>query len=323
MKTVKDYIAIAESAIRNLDYSNSQPSNLYAPIEYALRGGGKRLRPVLLLAVADALGANPDNLKNAAVAIELFHNFTLIHDDIMDHADTRHGKPAVHVKWGDATAILSGDLMLTLSGIFLSDNSSLDSKTTLDLIRSLNMSAVQVYRGQQFDLDFENNPCVSVEDYMLMTGLKTSALIGGACHLGAICAGAGADANTRNHFYEYGYELGNAFQLQDDLLDTFGDETTFGKKIGGDIENDKKTWLYILAMKEAPEQMAEAKKLTGNEKIAAVRAVYESLDLRNRCEKLIENHITEAIKQLDRLPIDTEATGFFTDFALSLVGRKA
>lgn len=321
MKTVKDYAAMAEAAIRSLDYSNSRPSNLFDPIEYALKGGGKRLRPVLLLAVADALGANPDNFKNAAVAIEMFHNFTLIHDDIMDHADTRHGKPAVHAKWGEATAILSGDLMLTLSNIFLSDNNSLDPKITLDLIRSFSMSAVKVYRGQQFDLDFENNPCVSVEDYMLMTGLKTSALIGGACHLGAICAGA--DAHTRNHFYEYGYALGNAFQLQDDLLDTFGDETSFGKKIGGDIENDKKTWLYIMAMKESPERMDEAKELTGEEKIAAVRAVYESLDLRKRCEKLIEHHTNGAIKQLDKLQIDAEATEFFTNFALSLVGRKA
>lgn len=321
MKTAKEYAAIADNAIRNLDYSNSRPRNLYAPIEYALKSGGKRLRPTLMLAVTDALGADSSKFINAAIAIEMFHNFTLVHDDIMDHADTRHGIPSVHAKWGEATAILSGDLMLTISNILISDNKKLDSNTIIGLLNSFNTTAVKVYRGQQFDIDFESKPNVSVDDYMLMIGLKTAALLGGACHLGAICAGA--DAHTRNRFYEYGYALGTAFQLQDDLLDTFGDEAVFGKKIGGDIENDKKTWLYIMAMNEANERMNEAMKLTGKEKFEAVRAVYESLDLRNRCEKLIDKFTNSAIRQLNELPIDADAKQFFTDFALSLVGRKA
>lgn len=319
MKTIKEYFRITDSTVRNTNYSNCRPTNIYAPITYALNSGGKRLRPILMLAVIDALGKNPEHYLNAAVAIEMFHNFTLIHDDIMDHAETRHGKPAVHVKWGEATAILSGDLMQSIAVMMISDTIKNDAKASLDLVNSFNTTAVKVFRGQQYDLDFETRDKVSVDDYMLMIGLKTSALIGGACHLGAICADA--DNFTRNQFYEYGYSLGIAFQLQDDLLDTFGDETTFGKRIGGDIENDKKTWLNIMATNEAPERMAEAMKLSGAAKIAAVREIYESLDLRNRCEMLINEYITEAINALDGLPIDNEASAFFSDFAHSLVGR--
>lgn len=320
MKTTNEYFRITDSTVRNTNYSNCRPSNLYDPIVYALNSGGKRLRPILLLAVIDALGKNPENYLNAAVAIEMFHNFTLVHDDIMDNAETRHGKPAVHVKWGEATAILAGDLMQSIAGIMISDTIKHDAKASLDLINSFNMTAVKVFRGQQYDLDFETQGDVSVDDYMLMIGLKTSALIGGACHLGAICANA--DSRTRNQFYEYGYSLGNAFQLQDDLLDTFGDENTFGKRIGGDIENDKKTWLYIMASNEAPERMAEAIKLTGSAKIVAVREIYESLDLRRRCEDLINEYTAAAINALEGLPIDNDAMAFFSDFAYSLVGRS-
>ena len=320
MKSFKEYSKIVNEIIEGLDYSNSRPSNLYEPITYALKGGGKHLRPILLLAFADAFGADISTLNNVAVAIEMFHNFTLVHDDIMDNSDTRHGKPAVWKLWGVPTAVLAGDMMLTVSDILITSPSYMSDAMKLEMLSAFHLTAVKVYRGQQYDIDFDSSDKdVLIDDYLMMIGLKTSALLGGACHLGAVAAQASGKSKTLA--YEYGYQLGMAFQLQDDLLDTFGDPDTFGKPIGGDILNDKKTWLYITAKQEAPERMVEALKLNGQAKIDAVRAIYQDLDLPARCQERINYYTNKAIGYAKDSDMKPEAVEFFTNLATSLIGR--
>ena len=212
------------------------------PVRYTLQAGGKRIRPVLTLAVADAISPDGRHLAvNQAAAIELFHNFTLLHDDVMDRADMRRGRPTVHRQWNEATAILSGDAMLTLAGITMMKGC--DQARLRPVMRMFNRTAMEIYEGQQHDMDFESRTDVTVGEYMEMIRLKTSVLLGCACALGAIITGA--DETVTDAFYGYGESLGLAFQLRDDYLDTYGDPATFGKQIGGDIACDKKTWLLI------------------------------------------------------------------------------
>lgn len=320
MKTLEEYIKFVDDIVVNLDYSKCRPASLFVPIAYTLKGGGKRMRPMLFAAFADALGGDITHLKGTISAIEMFHNFTLIHDDIMDKSSFRHGRPTVWKKWGESTAILAGDTMLSIANTLVGDKKYLPQDIQADLYSSFNITAVKVYRGQQYDMDYDSLDNVTVEEYTMMIGLKTAALIGAACHMGVIAAGG--DNESRNAAYEYGYKLGLAFQLQDDLLDTFGDQTTFGKPIGGDIVNNKKTWLNIMATTEAPERMAEASKLEGEDKIKAVSAIYSDLNLPSRCNQLIDCYLSQAIEHLGKVKISDEAEKFFIDFAQKLAGRK-
>ena len=227
MKTVSQYAQMIETSISALPL-DKEPSGLYAPIRYALEAGGKRLRPVLTLSVADALCGNPDRAISQAIGIEMFHNFTLLHDDVMDKADVRRGRPTVHRKYSESTAILSGDAMLTLaSGLIMKDYA--DNKLRI-LLNLFNKTAMEIYEGQQYDMDFENRNDVTVDEYMEMIRLKTSVLLGCACEMGAVMADA--DTATCRAFYGYGEKLGLSFQLKDDWLDTYGDPETFGKSIG-------------------------------------------------------------------------------------------
>lgn len=319
MKTAKEYVDIINNEIAAINAAKREPESLYAPIVYAMEGGGKRIRPMLALAVADALGGDYTKYVHAALAVEGFHNFTLLHDDIMDRADTRHGRPSVYRKYGEAAAILSGDAMLTLAGMLLTDNPQFDAETKVRLNDTFNARAMEVYFGQAFDMDFESRNDVTIEEYNLMIGYKTAALIAGSCQIGAICAGANEDVTKA--FFSYGDNLGMAFQLQDDLLDTFGDPKTFGKPVGGDILNDKKTWLRITAQAEAPEEMGNATLLSGNNKIETVRNIYLKLNLPERCDTLINQYTANAIKSLDNTGINAEARQFFVDFANSLIHR--
>ncbi len=320
MKTLEEYVNFVNDIVEKLDYSNCRPANLFAPITYSLQGGGKRIRPVLFAAFADALGADITHLRGTITALEMFHNFTLIHDDIMDKSNFRHGRPTVWKKWGEATAILAGDTMLSIANTLVGDRKYLPADIQAAIYSSFNITAVKVYRGQQFDMDFDSLDNVTVDEYTVMIGLKTAALIGAACHIGALAAGAGND--SQNGAYEYGFNLGMAFQLQDDLLDTFGDQATFGKPIGGDIVNNKKTWLNIIATAEAPERMAEAMKLQGEEKIDAVRAIYTDLDLPARCNKLIDSYLEQSLKYLGDVKMSDDDARFFIDFAHKLAGRQ-
>lgn len=306
-----------EQAIASVDY-NQGPEGLFLPVKYTLEGGGKRLRPTLLLASCAALGGKPEDAINQAVGIEMFHNFTLLHDDVMDNAEVRRGRPTVHRRWNESVAILSGDAMLTLATQLMMKGTGEKLREVLDLFNTV---AMEVYGGQQLDMEFEDRNDVIVEEYIEMIRLKTSVLLAGACKLGAIMAGANAaDADA---MYLYGERLGLAFQLQDDNLDTYGDPALFGKEIGGDIVNEKKTWLWINAMNRAPEQLRAIldRKLTDYLKIEEVRALYTSLGLKEEAATLIERYAEEAVAAIKNVTMAPVARDFFTALALKSAAR--
>ena len=318
MKEYNEYLQIVTDAISNLRLPG-QPSGLYDPIRYTLNCGGKRLRPVLALAACEAFGKEAMTAIHQAIAIEMFHNFTLLHD-VMDKAEVRRGRPTVHVKWNEETAILSGDAMLTTANMLLAVKCGERLPQALELF---NGTAMNIYEGQQYDMDFESRTDVTVEEYMEMIRLKTSVLLGCACGMGALMADAPFETQVR--FFDFGVNLGLAFQLQDDYLDTYGDPETFGKSIGGDILNDKKTWLLIMAMNE--DKSGRIKSMLGTtddpeSKIKAVRSIYDELDLPQRIHELISAYIDTAIKCLDHLELAPEARSFFMDLALKSATRN-
>ncbi|WP_286085337.1 polyprenyl synthetase family protein [Duncaniella freteri] len=319
MKEYNEYLQIVTDAISNLRLPG-QPSGLYDPIRYTLNCGGKRLRPVLALAACEAFGKEAMTAIHQAIAIEMFHNFTLLHDDVMDKAEVRRGRPTVHVKWNEETAILSGDAMLTTANMLLAVKCGERLPQALELF---NGTAMNIYEGQQYDMDFESRTDVTVEEYMEMIRLKTSVLLGCACGMGALMADAPFETQVR--FFDFGVNLGLAFQLQDDYLDTYGDPETFGKSIGRDILNDKKTWLLIMAMNE--DKSGRIKSMLGTtddpeSKIKAVRSIYDELDLPQRIHELISAYIDTAIKCLDHLELAPEARSFFMDLALKSATRN-
>lgn len=310
--TLSSFSSLVENAIAELQYPTVAPK-LFDPIRYTLESGGKRLRPVLTLATYAALAkADPKAAINQAVAIELFHNFTLLHDDVMDSADIRRGRPTVHRKWGENTAILSGDAMLTfaMQQLVKGAGDKLD-----ELSDSFNATAMEIYEGQQLDMEFEKRSDVTIDEYLFMIGLKTSVLLGCACRLGAIMANA--DKATADAFFNYGYALGMAFQLRDDWLDTFGDPALFGKEIGGDIINHKKTWLLISALQAEPDNLQAIlnEDLEPQETIAQVKALYIRHKLGDKCQELAIKYTAEAKHCLDSIEIDVEARRFYTELA--------
>lgn len=313
MLTTHQYLTIIEQAVASIRYPK-QPDGLYAPIRYTLEGGGKRLRPMLTLASCQAFGADPEAALNQAVGIEMFHNFTLLHDDVMDRADMRRGRATVHVRWNDSTAILSGDAMLTLAGILVVRDCP--AQRLNDITSLFNRTAMEIYEGQQYDMDFEQRTDVTVAEYMEMIRLKTSVLLGCACRMGAIMADAEID--DQKAIYRYGEKLGLAFQLRDDFLDTYGDPIVFGKEIGGDILNDKKTWLLITALAEDTTGVLLSEishPSLRDEKIARVRAVYDRLDLAARCNALVDTYVSDAIAELGNTSMSHSAKTFFTEIA--------
>lgn len=310
LNQLSDYI---NHHISQISYPND-PAGLYQPIEYTLQGGGKRLRPVLALAACVSSGGEIGSALPQAIGIEIFHNFTLLHDDVMDKATTRRGKMTVHLKWDDSTAILSGDAMLTLATQYISD---LKNPCILPGVLGLfNKTAMEIYEGQQYDMDFESRDDVTIDEYMKMITLKTSVLLGCACKLGAIVGGA--SKGEQQLFYDFGLKLGLAFQLQDDYLDTYGDPDVFGKKIGGDILNEKKTWLLISALES--DRATDVRALLGGkvsdeEKISRMRDIYNDLKLPEKCRTLICDYINEAVSAIDALAIPTDAREFFITLA--------
>ena len=318
MLTVDQYSELIEKELASLTYPKVAPG-LYEPIRYTLDGGGKRLRPVLLMAAAEAFGGKAQEVMPQALGIEMFHNFTLLHDDVMDNADVRRGRPTVHRRWNSSAAILSGDAMLTMASVLMGKGDDSALASTLELF---NTTAMEIYQGQQLDMEFEDRTDVSVDEYMEMIRLKTSVLLACACAIGALRAGAlraGCEA-----MYRYGERLGLAFQLQDDYLDTYGDPTLFGKEIGGDIINEKKTWLWITAMAERPEDMKKvlAKKLTDYLKVREITAIYDELDRPARTHTLIERYAAEAVEALGEAGLQPAALNFFTGIAQKSVNRS-
>lgn len=320
MKPFQTYLDAVNQAIAAIPYP-AEPDQLYAPIAYHMALGGKRIRPVLVLMACDALGGDAAGALDAALGIEMFHNFTLLHDDVMDNADVRRGKPTVHRKWSSNTAILSGDTMLTLATQFIARTGN---SAVMDLF---NKTAIEIYEGQQWDMDFEDRNDVTVEEYINMIRLKTSVLLGCALKTGALLAeGAEVDCEA---LYEAGVNMGLAFQLQDDLLDVWGDPMTFGKEIGGDIMNNKKTFLLINAMQLAKGDDADELRhwlndpyATRVEKVAAVTALYERLGVRQLAQEAIADYNARAIEAFNRVKISDEDKQAFVDLANSLAGRN-
>lgn len=328
MLTLDEYRQMAEQAIGAIAYPKGV-ENLYEPIAYTMQGGGKRVRPTLTLLACDALGGKATDAVLPAVGLELFHNFTLLHDDVMDKADVRRGRPTVHRRWGDNTAILCGDTMLTMASQYVSrvDPAILPAVTDL-----FNQTAIEVYEGQQLDMDYEKLNNVTVDDYMRMIRLKTSVLLGCACKLGALVAHA--DEQEANKLYDMGVNLGLAFQLQDDVLDVWGDAETFGKEIGGDIMNNKKTYLVVSAFEmaqkgEASEEVTDALRrwftdeyAIKQQKVPAVTALFEQLGLREKAEKAISEYDRKAVHALQQVQMSNEGRQAFHALIQSLVGRK-
>lgn len=295
-------------AIESLDWKK-EPRGLYEPIAYALAAGGKRLRPTLTLIAAQCVGKGlEDEVLPAALALEVFHNFTLLHDDVMDRAEVRRGQPTVHVKWNDNTAILSGDQMLIEAYKLLQN---VPSDKLPQVLRLFNEMATGVCEGQQYDMEFEHLSQVSVADYMMMIEKKTSVLLAYAMKIGGYIAGA--TPAQQEALYQYGLHIGLAFQIQDDILDVYGDPKTFGKAIGGDILCNKKTLMLLTALETAsPEDKAELQQwLTVTdrdaEKIAAVTAIYTRSGVRDACEAVMEQETATALEQLDKLPQNAAA----------------
>lgn len=313
--------------IARLDW-NKEPKGLYEPIEYVLASGGKRLRPTLAVVAAQTvinggLINSMDDVLPAALALEVFHNFTLVHDDVMDGATVRRGQETVHVKWNDNTAILSGDQMLIEAYKLLS---KVPAPKLPQVLNWFNEMATGVCEGQQMDMDFEHMSQVSIDDYMKMIELKTSVLLAYAMRIGGYIAGA--NPAQQEALYQFGLHIGLAFQIQDDILDVYGNPKTFGKAIGGDICANKKTALLITAMELADAEtkaellqwmMSIEKK---EEKIAAVTELYNRLNVRESCEVIMEQQTSLALAQLDLLP-QNEATESLRVMAEHLVTRNS
>ncbi|MBO7501587.1 MAG: polyprenyl synthetase family protein [Paludibacteraceae bacterium] len=290
-------------AIAQLDWQK-EPRGLYEPIAYTLASGGKRLRPTLALLGTELFGGKEEEVLPAALALEVFHNFTLLHDDVMDRADVRRGRATVHVKWNDNTAILSGDQMMIEAYKLLGQ---VKEDKLPQVLRWFNQMATEICEGQQYDVDYESREDVRMAEYTEMIRLKTSVLLGNALQTGAYIAGA--DQESTAHLYNYGIHLGLAFQIQDDLLDVYGDEKTFGKAIGGDILCGKKSFMLLTALHTADAQTKEELKYwlarrdaEPKEKIRAVTALYDRLDVRSEAEKAIREHTDAAINELSYLP---------------------
>lgn len=302
-----------------------EPMELYEPLDYIMSLGGKRLRPLTLLMVAEMFDGDAKKALPAAYAIELFHNFSLIHDDVMDDASLRRGKTTVHEKWDLNTAILSGDAMLIYSYRYL--NEACDGSNAMAVNRIFSDTAIKVCEGQQMDVNFESMSAVSQADYIDMIYKKTGALIEGAMMIGATLAGAASEHVTQ--IGQFAHDIGISFQLQDDILDAFGTSAAVGKRIGGDIIQNKKTILYILAMrnasasqKEGLSQLFSNDVLDDQEKIDQVMEIFRSLNVESDAAKIRDDYHQSALKVLDTIDISEERKADLKDFVNQLLKRK-
>ena len=312
--------------ILKLDWDR-EPYGLYKPIEYTLAAGGKRVRPQLAMIACELFGGKAEEIAPAAMALEVFHNFTLLHDDVMDKADVRRGRPTVHVKWNENTAILSGDQMLIEAYKLLS---GVPADKLPKVLQLFNKMATEICEGQQYDVDFESQEQVTIDDYLKMIRLKTSVLLANALQTGAYIAGA--DEQAQEALYQFGINIGLAFQIQDDILDVWGDPATFGKAIGGDISCNKKTFVYLEAIRRLGNEAIslEARELKhwysqvledNTEKIAAVKEIFERLGVRPLCELVVDDYTNKALELLNTLP-QNAATEQLRQLANKLTTRK-
>ena len=306
-----------EEALHAHNLASLQPSGLYEPIDYFMNLGGKRLRPVVCLAAAEQCGAPLNQAMGAALAIEWFHNFSLVHDDIMDKAPLRRGQPTLHERNGLAAGVLCGDRMLVQAYMFLSKS---PESALPNLLNRFNQTAAEVCDGQQMDMDFEQRSRVSPKEYIEMIRLKTAVLLGFALEAGALCAGW--STQQAEPLYRFGEQLGIAFQIKDDWLDAFGDAKQTGKQAGGDVLARKKTWLWIRAQQQAGERLAEVDALADAERVKRSLDLFRELDLPARSMELALHHKKNALDSLAGLPQGTGKTQFFQEFASYLLGRE-
>jgi len=304
MKTFDEITQIVSSALEQFDL-RKEPFGLYEPIAYVLSLGGKRIRPALTLMSCHLFTDDYSLAIKPALGIEVFHNFTLLHDDIMDRADIRRGRPTVHKKWDDNTAILSGDVMQISAYQLIAETPEKYLKPVLDLF---SCTAIEICEGQQYDVEFENRKQVDAEEYLEMIRLKTAVLLGCALKTGAIIGGAGEE--DAQNLYDFGINIGLAFQLKDDLLDVYGNELTFGKKIGGDILCNKKTYLLIHALQLAKDQIKHElnywltiNNQEDNQKIQAVTSIYNQLGVKRICEEKMSFFYDSAIANLEKVSL--------------------
>jgi geranylgeranyl diphosphate synthase type II len=301
----------------------AEPKNLYEPVSYILDLGGKRLRPVLTLMTAELFGGSSDDAMDAALAVEMFHNFSLVHDDIMDDAPLRRGKTTVHEKWDVNTGILSGDAMLILAYQFFE---SYPAETYKKLTRLFSKTAIEVCEGQQYDVDFETRDDVTIPEYIKMIEYKTSVLVAAAMEMGAIVAGA-SEQDCRA-MYQFGRNLGIAFQLQDDYLDAFGDPKTFGKQVGGDILENKKTFLYLKSLENGAKEDKESllhlysiQPEDGSTKVETVKTIFEESGAVKATKMEIEAYTRKAFQVLDSLQLPESKKQLLRAFGENLMQR--
>ena len=323
MKNLKELQMLINEAVNTLPIPG-YPAALYEPISYILTLGGKRMRPALLLLACDLFGGDVDSAICPALAIEVFHNFTLMHDDIMDNAPLRRGKITVHERWNKNVGILSGDVMLVHAYQLMMQVKEHLLRTVLDIF---NETAVGVCEGQQVDMEFEQRHNVSIDEYLTMIRLKTAVLLGGALKIGALIGGA--DIKDAELIYSFGENLGIAFQLQDDILDVYGDPEKFGKQVGGDIISNKKTFLLIKALELANEiQLNELtnwinlKQFDNTEKVEAITTIYSKLNIRDYSESAMQTYAGKAFEALDAINLAENHKQYLRDFADGLFVRE-
>ena len=324
MRSLTDLQKLIETGMNNFELSG-RPSELYDPIRYMIQIGGKRLRPALVLMSHELFGGDPEKVLQPALGIEIFHNFTLLHDDIMDKAPLRRSKPTVHEKWNTDIAILSGDTMFVQACQFMMN---VDATFVSPVLSLFLKTAIEVCEGQQLDMNFERQENVSHEEYIEMIGLKTAVLLGCSLSIGAICANA--SKNDIDHIYQFGKKLGIAFQLHDDILDVYANADKFGKQIGGDIIANKKTFLFISTLEQAKQdQLAEFKRWISmkefnvEEKVKAVITIFDSLNIRLQAEQKMNEFFSDAMQHLEQINVPAEKKQLLIEFAEKLMVRES
>ena len=322
MQTFSEIENLVFSEIQKIDWKK-QPAGLYEPMKYMMSLGGKHIRPILTLMACNIFSDDIKIALKPALGIEIFHNFTLLHDDIMDNADIRRGNPSVHKKWNINTAILSGDAMQTIAYQYISQT---PEKFLTEVLQIFSQTSLEICEGQQLDMDFESRETVTEAEYLEMIRLKTAVLLACALKTGAILGGA--NATDAQLLYEFGINLGLAFQLKDDLLDVYGDEHTFGKKTGGDILCNKKTFLLIHVLQLAEnEDSADLKrwlKITeiSDKKISAVTQIYNRVGVKAICENKIEYYYNRGLQNLEQLSVNKEKTQELVTLSKKLMNRN-
>lgn len=323
MKTADELLTQVNAFLDALPYERT-PKSLYEPIRYVLSMGGKRIRPVLMLLGYNLYKEDTDKILMNAIALETYHNYTLLHDDLMDQADLRRGHETVHKKWDANTAILSGDSMLVLA---YERMAQCDSRHLADVLRLFTTTALEIGEGQQYDMEFETRDDVREEEYIEMIRLKTSVLLACALKIGAILADASAE--DADNLYKFGEQIGLAFQLQDDYLDVYGDSKVFGKKIGGDITSNKKTFMLINAFSHANEAQRQelekwvnAKSFDREDKIAAVTRLYNEIGINKMAQAKIAYYFEQSKKYLDAVQVPAERKEELQKYAQRMMKRK-